>query len=310
MVATRTKISWSLAIILAGSAAALLFRQPPPQAPPPATPQAASPTPRAAAIQQTAQYPSGAPASPTRHPARQQPATHANAARPSRPQGQKQPPSRQPPRGQLLGRIDLFPDPAASTAAPSAPLDDALPDASHREPPAQVDAGRRQTTAEADTCHTVKHRVRDGDTLSFLALRYLGAARRYLEIYEANRNILPSPDLLPLGVVLEIPLAPESVFAAGSLAAEEAPLVPIPPGARGRHSRSVSLQLGGSAEAPARTYRMRAGETLVDVARRVLGDASLADLLYQANRDRLRHPQDVQEGVLLVLPASEQQRGL
>ena len=48
-------------------------------------------------------------------------------------------------------------------------------------------------------------KVVDGDTLRRLAQRYLGSSDRYLEIYEKNRDVLLSPDLLPIGVVLEIP---------------------------------------------------------------------------------------------------------
>jgi nucleoid-associated protein YgaU len=49
------------------------------------------------------------------------------------------------------------------------------------------------------------HRVRDGDTLSKLAERYLGRGDRYLEIFELNRDVLSSPNLLPIGAALKIP---------------------------------------------------------------------------------------------------------
>jgi nucleoid-associated protein YgaU len=49
------------------------------------------------------------------------------------------------------------------------------------------------------------HKIVDGDTLGALAERYLGSADRRLEIYEANRDVLPSPELLPIGAELKIP---------------------------------------------------------------------------------------------------------
>jgi hypothetical protein len=49
------------------------------------------------------------------------------------------------------------------------------------------------------------HRVVDGDTLSQLAQTYLGRSDRYLEIFQANRDQLASPDLLPIGAMLKIP---------------------------------------------------------------------------------------------------------
>ena len=53
----------------------------------------------------------------------------------------------------------------------------------------------------------VVHRIRDGDTLSGLARRYLGSRDRYREIYDANRDRLKNPDLLPIGVEIRIPMA-------------------------------------------------------------------------------------------------------
>lgn len=49
------------------------------------------------------------------------------------------------------------------------------------------------------------HVIQAGDTLSGLAARYLGSSARYREIYEANRNVLRSPDDLRDGVTIVIP---------------------------------------------------------------------------------------------------------
>jgi len=51
------------------------------------------------------------------------------------------------------------------------------------------------------------HKVVDGDTLEALAERYLGCADRAGEIYQLNRDRLLSPELLPIGVELRIPVA-------------------------------------------------------------------------------------------------------
>lgn len=51
---------------------------------------------------------------------------------------------------------------------------------------------------------TVIHRVSDGDTLASLADKYLKAPGRAAEIYEANRDVLPGPDILPIGAKLKI----------------------------------------------------------------------------------------------------------
>ncbi len=49
------------------------------------------------------------------------------------------------------------------------------------------------------------HTVVAGDNLSRLAQQYLGSHARYLELYEANRDILKSPDALRVGMQLKIP---------------------------------------------------------------------------------------------------------
>ena len=62
-------------------------------------------------------------------------------------------------------------------------------------------AAEAQPTVDGLNSHTIL----DGDTLASLAERYLGSSDRGAEIYEYNRDVLTSPDLLPIGKVLQIP---------------------------------------------------------------------------------------------------------
>ena len=89
------------------------------------------------------------------------------------------------------------------------------------------------------------HTIVDGDTLTHLAERYLGSADRYLEIYELNSDVLSSPDLLPIGKQLNLPLrekpretsahlllptiASPSSDGSANANEEELPLVPVAP---------------------------------------------------------------------------------
>ncbi len=52
------------------------------------------------------------------------------------------------------------------------------------------------------------HRVVDGDTLARLAQRYWQDASLAESLFAANRQVLASPDALPIGVVLTIPAKP------------------------------------------------------------------------------------------------------
>jgi nucleoid-associated protein YgaU len=153
-----------------------------------------------------------------------------------------------------------------------------------------------------------KHRVREGETLSDLARHYLGSADRWTELFAANRQVLADPDQLRPGMELVIPAAsgiarPASVQTSKSavtnpgdadwVSSQPASMVPITPGAwrRGRQS-----------EPPVRHYRVRAEDTLVDIAKQFYGDGSRFQQLYEANRDQLSGPDQLREGLLLVIP--------
>ena len=66
-------------------------------------------------------------------------------------------------------------------------------------PPPERPLAKRPRDAERT------HKIVDGDTLFLLAKRYLGRRDRHRELFEANRDVLKTPDVLPIGVVLKIP---------------------------------------------------------------------------------------------------------
>ncbi len=121
-------------------------------------------------------------------------------------------------------------------------------------------SGDRAIADNSGTDNATTHTIRDGDTLSRLAERYLGEGRRYLEIYEYNRDVLPGPDVLPIGAQLRIP--PRS---GGARPAAEAqpPMVPIRPG--------LDRQGASAADGKA-IYRVLKNDTLARIARHVDGD--------------------------------------
>ncbi len=60
----------------------------------------------------------------------------------------------------------------------------------------------------ASRCDRRTHRVTDGDTLETIAKRYLGSAEHAIAIREANSEVLPDPNVLPIGIELVIPPLP------------------------------------------------------------------------------------------------------
>jgi len=63
----------------------------------------------------------------------------------------------------------------------------------------------RARTAGSVETDEVLHQIEDGDTLEGLAREYLGDSQRAAEIFEANRDVLDDPEILPLGRELRIP---------------------------------------------------------------------------------------------------------
>jgi nucleoid-associated protein YgaU len=60
-------------------------------------------------------------------------------------------------------------------------------------------------TVSANAGNFVRHTVHEGETLFSLALLYYKDDRRFVDIFEANRDVIPSPTQLTPGSVLIIP---------------------------------------------------------------------------------------------------------
>lgn len=185
------RILLALAILLGGLAAAWMFQHPSPVADPPA---------QGAREGLVRREPVGQPA--PAGPASSLPLVHLEAATP---------PERHVPLRNPLGVLaPMDPGEPPPPLVRSYPRDD-LHVASHwgaalglgRARPADGRGGPPAPAAQA--VPPPVHKIVDGDTLRALAQRYLGSAERSLEIYEANRDVLPSPELLPIGVELRIP---------------------------------------------------------------------------------------------------------
>ncbi len=109
------------------------------------------------------------------------------------------------PVGTLLAPIDGIVEPATEQST---------------TPPA-----REASPSSYENSTELRHRVEDGDTLTKLALRYLGRADAYHRIYDLNQDVLLTPDLLPIGAVLRIPARDSQLTRV-----EDSPaMMPVPP---------------------------------------------------------------------------------
>ncbi len=163
------------------------------------------------------------------------------------------------------------------------------------------------------------HTIIDGDTLQGLSQHYLGRVDRYMELFQYNRDVLRSPDELPIGAELRIPaqvaLPPTSGGAPlpSVPATPLTPLVPLPqmpaaptttpPPAAGKTTLPVSAQAAQNPLRPGqRTYTVQAGDNLVDIARKFYGDGRRYESIYEANRRVMHNPTDLKPGMVLVVP--------
>lgn len=104
---------------------------------------------------------------------------------------------------------------AQTSAAPTPITPIVLPSV---QPLANVSAGEAQSGKTVPAAVTKKtpappspepYLVKPGDTLSGIAARCLGSSVRYQELFEANRDVLSSPNDLKIGMQLRIPTSNE-----------------------------------------------------------------------------------------------------
>lgn len=156
--------------------------------------------------------------------------------------------------------------------------------------------------------------IRDGDDLTAISVRFYGHPAAAGAVWEANRDVIPDPALLPIGATLRMP-PPWSIPGLPGAAADVGRSIEPPPSSAGPRPRpdpsaSEAWLVGGAAPAPAApqrpatggTVRLAPGDTLESLAIRFYGDRSAASRIWEANRDRLRSPELAVAGMELRLP--------
>jgi nucleoid-associated protein YgaU len=79
-------------------------------------------------------------------------------------------------------------------------------DAARQDGVSAANASPQPELQEAPPAAKVRrHRIAEGDTLARLAEQYLGSRDRYLELFQANADVLFDPRLIPIGVEIVIP---------------------------------------------------------------------------------------------------------
>lgn len=235
------------------------------------------------------------------------------------------------------------PPPPFAAPAPTAPVPDV--ESAYRSmldipPPALLDAQRPPSPVSwsiaarpavparplPDALVPASCLVRDGDDLEGIATRYYGHPSAASAIWGANRERIPDPRVLPIGLELRLP--PPWTVVPADAAAPSGPGPAIePPATRGigmpSPAGAVPAPVAVAAESPApwlvkpvdapavapepqparpAAVRVTPGETLASLARRFYGDEREAERIWLANRDRLRSPALIVPGMELRLP--------
>lgn len=93
--------------------------------------------------------------------------------------------------------------------------------------------GEKNERSNTASLGPTTHEVAAGESLSTIAFKYLGTHKRYMEIYEANKDVLRSPNDLSVGMRLKIPTKERSAAAPVATTSANATLEPpqLPGGA-------------------------------------------------------------------------------
>ena len=118
-----------------------------------------------------------------------------------------------------------------------------------------------------------------GDTLSELAATHLGSASKWRDLLEANRDQIDDAQSLRVGMKLRLPgTSDRTRFTTPA------------------RNRADKPERGG------KTYTVRPGDNLTEIAEKMLGDGSRWNDVYQANRDTLKSPDRLMVGQELRIP--------
>jgi nucleoid-associated protein YgaU len=144
-----------------------------------------------------------------------------------------------------------------------------------------------------------RYTVEESDTLTYIARQKYGDGKYWTKIRDANPGI--NPDRLLVGQVLIIP-SKEEVTGMTAKAG-------IASGSKPGPAESAGAKVDAAAERPTKTYVVASGDSLISIARNVLGDGSRWRQIYALNKDKIKNPDILLEGTELKLPENGAKAG-
>ena len=142
--------------------------------------------------------------------------------------------------------------------------------------------------------------VQQGDDLSRIAFAVYGPTEgnrwvNVTRIFNANRGVLPSMDVVQIGQMLQIPPLPSSGIAAAKTRYKESPLDSV--------AKQLSKASRNRTTFSARYYQVKDGDSLWRIAQNKLGDGNRYREILRLNKDKIDDEDDVSVDMKLRLPA-------
>ena len=196
------------------------------------------------------------------------------------------------------GGTPASPDPAGSSDALAQTASEVTSGSSPDAAPTTTnsDTGPSRTSAKTSDASSSRataggdartHRVAKGETFAKIAETLLGDERYYLEIEKANPDI--DPRKIRPGMVINLPDISAARRSSGS-SSDDAAIT-----ASGRQERELD---------PEKEYKVRPGESLYVIAKRIYHNSAKVDEIYELNKGVIGDdPAKVRAGMILKLPA-------
>ena len=168
------------------------------------------------------------------------------------------------------------------------------PNAERSEPPAQPGPAAGNA---AQARPPLSHVVRQGETLSGIAAKYLGSSRRWPELVAANAPL--DPLKLRIGKVLRIPDSRRKPLPGADTRAAEADSGSAPEPKQSERPKATTRSVPVSS---AREHVVKAGDTLSSISNKYYGDYMQWKRIYRANRKQIPDARQLEVGTILTLP--------
>lgn len=158
-----------------------------------------------------------------------------------------------------------------------------------------------ETTKQSNSELRGKYIIQDGDNFWSIAQKQYKDGRYFRALFEFNRSVVPDYEILKPGTQLEIP----------DLETLQRQLPELCPRDEPKPNAALeTLKRDREAPAPLQIYQTNAGDTLYEISRQKLGQASRYVEILRLNESRLQPNVDqlapLPEGVRLVLPSAAQ----